>query len=145
MKFALKLFLFFLLLAGGYKTYAQEDSIPLYDYSKPGEYEIGDIRVEGARFLDSKILITLSGLAKGDKIKIPGEQIPKAMKSLWKQKLFTNVFIVADKIEHGKIYLVIYVEERPRISRYTFRGVKSSDADDLKKKLELHAGSIMTE
>lgn len=146
MKFVLKLFLFISLLAGGTKMYAQaQDSIPLYDYTKAGEYEIGDVRVVGARFLDSKILVTLSGLAKGDKIKIPGEQIPKAMKALWRQKLFTNVYIVADKIEQGKIYLTIYVEERPRISRYTFRGVKNSDADDLKKKLELHAGSILTE
>ena len=122
-----------------------QDSLQLFDYAKGGEYEIGDVRVDGAKFLDSRILVTLSGLAKGDKIKLPGEQIPKAIKALWKQKLFTNVWVEATKIEAGKIYLVIHVEERPRISRYSLKGIKTSDADELKKKLELRAGSIFTD
>ena len=117
----------------------------MFDYSKGGEYEIGDVKVEGAKFLDSHILVTLSGLAKGDKIKIPGEQIPKAIKALWRQKLFTNVSVDASKIEGGKIFIVIHVEERPRISRYSIRGIKTSDGDELKKKLDLRAGSIFTD
>ena len=78
-----------------------------FDYSKSADYEIGGIKVEGAKFLDAQILTTLSGLAKGDRVKIPGEQIPKAIKALWKQKLFTNVSIEASEITNGKIYLVI--------------------------------------
>ena len=123
--------------------FAQEPSA--FDYSKSAEYEIGDVKVEGAKFLDPHILVTLSGLAKGDKVKIPGEQIPKAIKALWKQKLFTNVSIEASDILNGKIYLVIHVEERPRISRYTIKGIKTSDADELRKKIDLRAGSIFTE
>jgi len=124
-------------------VFAQEPA--LFDYSKSAEYEIGGVKVEGAKFLDAQILVTLSGLAKGDKIKIPGEQIPKAIKALWKQKLFTNVSIEASEITGGKIYLVIHVEERPRISRYTIKGIKTSDADELRKKIDLRAGSIFTE
>lgn len=116
-----------------------------FDYSKPAEYEIGSVRVEGAKFLDAQILITLSGLAKGDMVKIPGEQIPKAIKALWKQRLFTNVSIDAESISDGKINLVIHVEERPRISRYTLKGIKTSDADELRKKIELRSGSIFTD
>src|SRR5688572_16891443 len=116
-----------------------------FDYSKGGEYEIADIRVEGARNLDGRILITLSGLAKGDKIKVPGEEIPKAIKTLWKQRLFTNVTIEAEKILSDKIYLVIKVEERPRISRYSLRGIKNSESEELRKKLDLRAGQIFTE
>jgi outer membrane protein insertion porin family len=116
-----------------------------FDYGKGGEYEIADIRVEGARNLDGRILITLSGLAKGDKIKVPGEEIPKAIKTLWKQKLFTNVSIEAERITSDKIYLVIKVEERPRISRYSLRGIKNSESEELRKKLDLRAGQIFTE
>jgi outer membrane protein insertion porin family len=122
-----------------------QDSIPLFDYSKSAEYEIGDVNVIGAKFLDSKILGTLSGLTKGEKIKIPGDQIPKAIKALWKQKLFTNITITAAKIENGKVYLVIKVEERPRIGGYSLKGIKTSDADDIKKKIDLRLGSIFTE
>ncbi len=116
-----------------------------FDYSKSAEYEIADIKVEGAKFLDAQILVTLSGLTKGDKVKIPGEQIPKAIKALWRQRLFTNISIEASDISNGKIYLIIHVEERPRISRYTIKGIKTSDADDLRKKIDLHNGSIFTE
>lgn len=144
MNFSLKLIFFFASLLVSSILFGQEQMLP-FDYAKGGEYEIGDIRVEGAKFLDSRILITLSGLAKGDKIKIPGDPIPKAIKTLWKQRLFTNVSVEAEKIVDGKIYLVIRVEERPRISRFSFKGIKNSDAEDLRKKLELRAGSIFTE
>ncbi len=117
----------------------------LFDYSKGGEYEIAAIRVEGAKYLDTKILATLSGLTKGEKIKIPGEDIPKAIKALWKQRLFTNVSIEADKILSDKIYLVIRVEERPRVSRYSIKGIKNSESEELRKKLDLRAGQIFTE
>ena len=116
-----------------------------FDYSKGGEYEIADIRVEGAKYLDGRILITLSGLAKGDKIKVPGEDIPKAIKTLWKQRLFTNVSIEAEKILSDKIYLVIKVEERPRLNGVTFPGLKTSDVEELRKKVDIAAGRIFTE
>lgn len=138
-----KIFLFVSLLVFGVAS-AQVDG-SLFDYGKGGEYEIADIRVEGAKYLDGRILLTLSGLAKGDKIKIPGEQIPKAIKTLWKQKLFTNVAIEAEKVTGDKIWLVIKVEERPRVSRYSLKGLKNSDAEELRKKLDLRAGQIFTE
>lgn len=144
MIFTLKRILLFCTVLVSAVLYGQ-DTATVFDYSKAGEYEVGGVKVEGARFLDSKILVTLSGLVKGEKVKIPGEQIPKAIKVLWKQRLFTNVSIVADKIEDGKIYLTIKVQERPRIARYSLKGIKSSDADEIKKKIELRAGNIFTE
>jgi len=118
---------------------------PLMDYSKAEEYEIASVRVEGTEFLDPKILATLSGLRPGDKIKVPGEDISKALKTLWKQKLFTNISIETEQINGKLIFLVIKVEERPRISRYTLRGVKNGESEELRKKLELRAGIILTD
>jgi len=123
----------------------QGTATDLFDYGKGGEYEIQDIRVEGAKYLDTRILITLSGLAVGDKIKVPGEEIPKAIKTLWKQRLFTNVAIEAEKIVGNKIWLIMRVEERPRISKYTLKGIRNGEAEDLRKKLDLRAGQIFTE
>ncbi|MDW8418327.1 MAG: POTRA domain-containing protein [Chitinophagales bacterium] len=117
----------------------------LIDYSRTYEFEIADVRVEGARFLDPRILATLSGLVPGDKLKVPGEQIPKAIKTLWRQRLFTNVSIEVEKFQGNKAYLVIKVEERPRISRYSIKGIKNSESEELRKKLELRAGQIFTE
>src|SRR5689334_10343675 len=103
MTFSLKQTAFIVLLFTSVVLFGQDGS--LIDYSKGAEYEIAGLRVDGSKNLDARILITLSGLAKGDKIKIPGEEIPKAIKTLWRQKLFTNVEILAEKIEGSKIYL----------------------------------------
>ncbi len=127
----------------GISVMAQD--LPLMDYAKAKEYELAGLKVEGTQFLDERVLITLSGLQKGDKVKVPGEDISKAIKTLWKQKLFTNIAIRTDKIEGEKIYLTIEVEERPRLSRYNIKGIKSADVEDLRKKLDVRAGSIFTE
>ncbi|MCS6818457.1 MAG: POTRA domain-containing protein [Chitinophagales bacterium] len=115
------------------------------DYAQPAEYEIQEIKVEGAQYLDERILATLSGLRVGEKIKIPGEDIAKAIKNLWRQRLFSFVSIELSKKEKDKAWLLIRVEEKPRISRYTIKGVRSGDLEELKKKIDLRAGSILTE
>ena len=112
---ALLLFCFLSLPVG---TNAQADGTEgdlEFALQKGGEFVIGGVRVEGATHFDGRILATLSGLAKGDKIKIPGDEIPKAIKVLWKQKLFVNVSVEAEKIVGNQVFLVIHVEERPTI------------------------------
>lgn len=131
------------LLSIAYSISAQD--VPLMDYSKAKEYELAGLKITGTKFLDERVLMTLSGLQIGEKVKVPGEDVSKAIKALWKQKLFTDVSIVTDKIEGEKIYLEIRVTERPRISRYNLKGIKSSDVEELRKKLDVRAGSIFTD
>lgn len=140
LKFTLLLFITF----SSYLLRAQLDT-NMIDYSRSYDFEIADVRVEGAKFLDPKILATLSGLAVGDKLKVPGEQIPKAIKTLWRQRLFTDVSIEVEKFQGNKAFLVIRVEERPRISRYSIKGIKNSESEELRKKLDLRAGQIFTD
>lgn len=124
---------------------AQSSSKLDINYTNPQEYEIGGIKVEGTEFLDKKVLISISGLRVGDKITIPGEDISKAIKNLWQQKLFTDISIDIENTIGKTIFLTITLKELPRLSRYTIRGVKKGDVDDLRKKLNLRSGSIFTE
>ena len=73
------------------------------------------------------MLSTLSGLTVGDKISIPGEAVTNAIKKLWKQKLFSNVLIKLDRIQGNYAFLIIELEERPRMSKYRFLGVKKGE------------------
>lgn len=139
--FAFRLLSVFVFLTGA--VYAQET--PELNYSRPAEYEIANVEVVGTQYLDKSILTSLSGLRTGDKIKIPGEDLSKAIKALWKQKLFTNISITVERITGNKVFLAIHVEERPRLRAYTIKGVKNSDRDELKKKLDLRVGSIFTD
>lgn len=120
------------------------DSISL-DYSAPKEYEIGGITVTGTEYLDKNTLILISGLDIGDKVQVPGDKFSKALESLWKQGLFEDVKIIATKIQADNIFLDIRVVERPRLSKFSFKGVKKSEADDLRDKIKLIKGKVVTD
>lgn len=112
----------------------------------PKEYTIGGISTTGAHFLDEDLLIAVTGLAVGKKIHLPNdESIAKAIKNLWKQELFSDVSITIDKYIDDKIFLKINVEERPRLSRYNFKGIRKGEAQELKNKITLVKGKVVTE
>jgi outer membrane protein insertion porin family len=115
------------------------------DYSSPREFEIAGITVSGVRFLDEKVLIALSGLNVGDRVNVPGTEISKAIENLWKQGLLSDIKIVATRIVGNNIFLEIQLEERPRLSRFSFEGVSKSEADKLREKIKLVSGKIVTE
>lgn len=125
-------------------SFAQDEENYI-NYLNAKEYEIGAISVEGTKYLDKNVLIGISGLKVGDKISLPGDEVSKAIKNLWDQKLFTNVEIKSDKTIGNVIYLKIVLEERARLSRFQFEGVKGADLDELRKKLNITAGQIITE
>jgi outer membrane protein insertion porin family len=117
----------------------------LLDYSNPREFEIGGVTVSGIKHLDEKVLATLSGLTVGDKIRVPGDKISKAIENLWKQGLLSDIKIVATRIQGNKIFLELRLQERPRLSRFSFTGVKKSEADKLREEIKLVSGKIITE
>jgi len=101
------------------------------DYSEPKDYEIGGVKVTGAEFSDENALINIAGFKVGDKIKVPGSAVPRAMKSLWRLRLFTDVQIFKEKTIGDIIFLEIAVVERPQLSRHSFKGVKKTYHEDL--------------
>lgn len=116
------------------------------DYKNPKEYVIGGIQVEGTQFLDKEVLIMLSGLRVGDKVVVPGEKFSKAIQNLWKQGLFGDVSIEVVRVEGETIFLKYYLEEKPRLSRFTFsRNLKKGQVEDLNEKLKVYKGKIVTE
>jgi outer membrane protein insertion porin family len=126
---------------------AEQDSIPVLEYGEPLEYEIGGIKVVGADYSDDNAVISIAGFRVGDKIRIPGPKIQKAIKALWKLRLFTDVKIVKEKTIGDIVFLEIYVQERPRLTRHSYRGVKKSVHDDLNDEVDkyLLKGGIVTE
>jgi outer membrane protein insertion porin family len=127
---------------------AQEtDTIPLFDYSSKKEFEIGGITVVGNNYSDENAIVSISGLKVGDKVRIPGNAIPKAIKALWRLRLFTDVQIHQEKTIGDVIFLEIIVEERPRLSVYSYLGVKKSLHDNLNEEVDryLLKGGIVTD
>lgn len=130
--------------SGGGIGAMRQQSVPQPE--KPVSYYIGGITVSGTRFLDNDLLITVSGLSVGDEINVPfDEKVTRAIKNLWKQELFSDISIVATKYVGDKIFLEIQIEERPRLSKYNFKGIRKSEATELKDKVGLVKGKVVTE
>ena len=115
------------------------------DYAKPKKYEIGGITVSGVKYLDNNALVMLSGLSVGDIIQIPGDAITRAIQNLWKQGLFENVKITATRIQNDLIFLNIDLAERPRMSTFSFAGIKKSEADNIRDEIKLASGDVVTD
>lgn len=115
------------------------------DYSMPRDYEIGGITVTGVKYLEPQVLVMLSGLQVGETIEVPGDKITNAIRKLWEQSLFEDVSITCVNKIGRKIFLNIDLKERPRISKFSFKGVKKSEADELRSKINLTRGDVATE
>lgn len=114
-------------------------------FERPVEYEIAGITVQGIENLDKNAIITLSGLDVGSKIMVPGEKLSKAITKLWDQNLFADISIDVSKVLGSNIFLEIYLEELPKLSKFGFRGASKSEVDKIRDKIELTRGKIVTE
>ncbi len=119
--------------------------LPVIEYGNvPLKYEIADITISGADNYEDFVLIGYSGLAVGETISIPGDEVTNATKRFFKQGLFSDVKIYATKIEDGKVWLHIALTQRPRVSEVNFHGLKKSEVDDIEPRLGIVKGSQIT-
>ncbi len=116
-----------------------------YSYTSPKEYEIGGITVTGVKFLDANALITISGLNVGDKLMLPSEKIGLAIKKLWDQGILGDIEIAVTKVEGKYVFLEYRLKERPRLSKFSFKGTKKGETDDLREKIHLIRGRVVTD
>ena len=121
------------------------NNIENVSYERPVEYEVAGITIQGITNLDKNAIITLSGLAVGDKIMIPGEEISKAITKLWAQNLFADIQIEVSKILGNNIFLEIVLEELPRLSKFGFKGGSKSEIEKIREKVELVRGKIVND
>ena len=115
------------------------------DYERPTEYIIGGIEVHGVEFLDKNVIIMLSGLEVGKKIKVPGDKISTAIRLLWDQGLFDNISITASKFIGNSVFLNLNLKERPRLARFSFTGIRKSEADDIRDIINLTRGDVVND
>lgn len=125
-------------------TLVQVNSFAQSGTDTPKQYEIKEIKIEGISYLQPGPIIRFTGLRPGKKIVIPGNDISAAIDKLWKQGLFEDVQIYAEKIDESTINLIINVEERARLSKIIVRGTKKSMKDDIEELVDLKSGMQIT-
>lgn len=127
-------------------TFAQDQArIQIEDPTNifPQEFEIIGISVTGLTTARESFILSSSGLNVGSRIAIPGEQVPNAIKQLYRTGLFSDIQIYHERVSGG-INIEIVVEEQPRLQRYEIEGVRRSHRRDLREKLNLLSGFSVT-
>ncbi|MEO5647797.1 MAG: POTRA domain-containing protein [Chitinophagaceae bacterium] len=118
----------------------------IFNSKIPKEYTIAGITVAGTKSFDPNLIISISGLAIGDKVMIPGaDNFSRAINNLWRQNLISDVEIFFTKLEGRNLFIEIMIVERARLTNYKFKGIKKGAADDLETKIGLVKGRVVTE
>ncbi|MBL7701680.1 MAG: outer membrane protein assembly factor [Ferruginibacter sp.] len=118
----------------------------IFTQKTPKEYTIAGITVIGSKAFDPNLIISISGLAVGDKVIIPGTDVfGKAIAKLWRQNLISNVEISFTRLEGTNLYVQFEVTERPRLANFKFEGIKKGERDDLEPKVALVKDRVVTE
>jgi len=105
------------------------------------EFKLLSVAVEGNSTVDAGLIIAASGLVVGDNI--TGDKIQNAIRSLWKLNLFSDVRIIADLATANGIYLLVKVEEYPRLEFVDVSGGKKAGKADLEKAVDLNKGQVV--
>ena len=117
------------------------------DYNNPKTYTVGGISVSGTKYLGESQLLSVLGIRPGDKVTLPGDDVSAAIKRIWLQGAASNVGLYVDSLSAGRdtAWLRLDIQERPRVVTWTYRGVKNSERDDLKEKLNLRRATPLSE
>jgi len=132
-----------LLLLGGTALRAQENRSSIeIDYNRPQTYVVGGVGVEGNQYFNERQILQQTGMQPGMKLTVPGEDITSIVSRLVAQRYFEDVAVVVDSLcpTRDTAWFKVVVRERPRVSRWTYSGVKSSERKDLQDRLNLRPG-----
>ena len=112
------------------------------DYNHPQKYYVAGIEVEGNTYFADSQIISQTGLHTGMQVTVPGEDMSNVIRRLWLQRFFEDVSVEIDSLNatRDSAWFKITVLERPRMSRWTFTGVKSGERKDLEERLSLRRG-----
>ncbi len=133
-------FLIGLFLLLGYFNYAQNQG-----FVKGRTYVIDSIKVTGLKSFNAQTVISYSGLRKGQKISVPGEQVSEIINKLWGLDLFSDINFYVTKVDGENIDLEIEIEELPTLTEVKVNGLKKGKIETIIKDTELTAGKKLSE
>ena len=132
-----------MLLLAGFSLRAQTSRSGIeIDYNHPKTYVVGGVGVEGNSYFSENQILQLTGLRNGQNITVPGEDVTSIVKRLVAQRYFEDVAVIVDSlnVSADTAWIKVAVRERPRVSRWSYSGVKSSEKKDLQERLNLRPG-----
>ncbi len=117
------------------------------DYNNPKKYTVGGVKVEGNQHISPDQILQIASLREGMEVTVPSEEMSNVVNRLWLQRFFEDVAVVIDSITPTRdtAYFKISIIERPRVSRWTFSGVRSGEEKELLERLNFRRGGEFSE
>jgi outer membrane protein insertion porin family len=100
------------------------------------------IAVEGNKTSDANFIKLSSGLSLGEQI--TSDDLQNAVKQLWNLNLFEDVRILLDRQIGDGVYLILKVEESPRLNKIDYEGNKKLKKKDIEKEVDLFKGQVIS-
>ena len=137
----------FLLMMAAPMWAQQSGADVMVDYNSPKKYIIGGVKVEGTEHVSQQQIIQISGLQEGLEVTVPSDDMSAIVKRLWLQRMFEDVSLSIDSIAPSRdtAFFFFFFIERPRVSRWTFSGVKSGEEKELRERLNFRRGGEFSE
>ena len=107
-------------------------------------YKILGISVEGNKSADAATVIATSGLKAGNEIQIPGDHTLNAIRQLWALNIFSDVQILIEREIDEGVFLLIKVEEYPRLEKVVIEGNDEIDTEDIEQKITFLRGTVLS-
>ena len=128
-----------IVLFGFNQANAQENA-----YDKGKFYELGEINVTGVKSFSPQTVVAYTGLKKGQRIQIPGEEISATINKLWKLELFSDIEFFITNIDGEVVDLELYIQELPTLSDYTMKGIKKGKIETIVKDTDIKKGKKLS-
>ena len=113
-------------------------------YDKGKFYELGEINVTGVKSFSPQTVVAYTGLKKGQRIQIPGEEISTTINKLWKLELFSDIEFFITNINGDVADLELYIQELPTLSDYTIKGLKKGKIETIVKDTDIKKGKKLS-
>ena len=119
-------------------------SVAAFPQGVQKSYKILGISVEGNKSADAATIIANSGLRVGGEIQVPGDQTLSAIRQLWTLNIFSDIQILIDREINEGVFLLIKVNEYPRLERVVVEGNDEIDIEDIEQKITFLRGTVIS-
>ena len=117
----------------------------LSEFVKGKTYIIDTITVKGLKTFSNQTVVSYSGLRKGQKVSIPGDEISAVISKLWGLQLFSDINFYITKVEGDNVSLEIEIDELPTLTNVKINGIKKGKIETIIDETELTKGKKLSE
>ena len=117
----------------------------LSEFVKGKTYVIDTITVKGLKTFSNQTVVSYSGLRKGQKVSIPGDEISAVISKLWGLQLFSDINFYITKVEGENVSLEIEIDELPTLTNVKINGIKKGKIETIIYETELTKGKKLSE